>query len=321
MTQWRRMNRWLAVVSAASLAGCASPGPKTAPAAIPTGEEARAVEVWNGNDGRRVDWGNLVSGAAGAEVVVIGENHGHPLGLAFAAALWEDVLARPEGEKAALSMEFFERDDQVALDAYLLGVATEAHFKRATGRTDSRYPAGHRAMVEAAKAKGVPVIAANAPWIYMSYAGREPYEKLAALPEEHRRLFRIPDSLPTGRYRSDYARIMDKPHGPAAGNEPETPEAKAARIEKGFRSQSLWDWTMAESVVRAVGAGHSPVVHVVGRFHSDFDGGLIEAIEKQRPGTRVVTITTVDEGAASLKAEDKGRADYVVYVGPAPDAS
>lgn len=304
---------------AAFLAGCASTPRAATPA--PTAAEARAVAVWQGADGRAAAWEALVSAAAGAEVVVIGENHAHPLGLAFAAAVWEDVLARPEGSNAALSMEFFERDQQFALDAYLAGVTDEAGFKRAAGRTDSNYPPGHRAMVEAAKTRGVPVIAANAPRIYVRYAGRQPYERLASLSAEQRRLFRIPDSLPTGRYRKDYDQIMDKPHVfPPAEPKPETPEEKATRLENGFRSQSLWDWTMGESVVRAVDAGRGPVVHVVGRFHSDFAGGLVEAIGKLRPGTRVVTISPVDAEADALRAEDQGRADFVVYVGSAPES-
>lgn len=288
-----------------------------APAPMPNG---RAVKVLDGQTGAPVAWDALVSAAAGAEVVVIGENHGHPLGLAFAAALWEDVLARPQGDHAALSMEFFERDQQVALDAYLLGIADERGFKRATGKaTDAAYPPGHRAMVEAAKARGVPVIAANAPRIYVSYAGKQPFEKLIALPEEHRRLFRVPDSLPTGRYRTDYNAIMDQPHGmPGAETKPETPEEKAARLDRGFQAQSLWDWTMADSILRAVDGGRAPVVHVVGRFHNDFRGGLIEAITKLRPATRVVTITTIDSTSSALQADDKGRADFVVYVGPFP---
>ena len=321
----------LATVALCALSGCATkpeakPAIKTArsataphaPAPMPHG---RSVQILDGHSGAPLAWGALLSAAAGADVVVIGENHGHPLGLAFAAALWEDLLARPDAGRAALSMEFFERDQQVALDAYLAGIADERGFKRATGKTtDAAYPPGHRAMIEAAKAKGVPVIAANAPRIYVSYAGKQPYEKLAALPEEHRRLFRIPGSLPIGRYRADYNAIMDMPHGmPGAETKPETPEQKAARLDNGFRAQSLWDWTMADSILRAVNAGRAPVVHVVGRFHSDFRGGLIEAISAIRPATRIVTISTIDAAASSLRPDDTGRADFVVYVGPFPE--
>jgi uncharacterized iron-regulated protein len=113
---------------------------------------------------------------------------------------------------------------------------------------------------------------------------------------------------------------MDKPHGrPEEPPKEETPEEKAKRLENGFRAQSLWDWTMAESIADALDARNAPVVQVVGRFHSDFRGGLIEALEKMRPGTRIVTISTIDETWGVLRDEDRGRADFVVYVGPGPE--
>ncbi|MFM9994933.1 MAG: ChaN family lipoprotein [Phycisphaerales bacterium] len=300
-----------------------APTPPPAPAPpLPTGAEARAVRVLDGRTGDAVPWDAMVSAAAGADAVIIGENHRHPLGLAFAAALWEDVLAR--SAHAALSMEFFERDDQAGLDDYLAGLTDEKTFRTRTRRTDGNYPAGHRAMVEAAKAAGRPVYAANAPRVYVRLARTASFERLAELTPEQRRLFRVPDELPASdsRYRRDFDEIMDKPHvppatpnSPGAEPKPETPEEKADRIERGFRSQSLWDWTMAEAVADALTDGHAPVVHVVGRFHSDFKGGLVAALEKLRPGTRIVTVTTIDEPPGTLRDADRARADFVVYVG------
>lgn len=296
--------------------------PAAPPPPLPTGAEARAVVVLNGHTGEPVAWEALVSAAADADAVMIGENHGHPLGLAFAAALWEDVLAR--ADRAALSMEFFERDEQAGLDDYLAGLTDDKAFRTRTRRTDSNYPPGHRAMVEAAKAAQRPVIAANAPRVYVRLARSASFERLAELTPEQRRLFRIPDELPPpdSRYRRDFDEIMDKPHvppappnSPGAEPKPETPEEKADRIERGFRSQSLWDWTMAEAVADALTDGHAPVVHVVGRFHSDFNGGLVAALEKLRPGTRIVTVTTIDEPPGTLREGDRERADFVVYVG------
>lgn len=297
------------------LTACASTHDRPKPAARPA-PDARALHMFRGHDGSVVAWDALLSGASEPEVVVIGEMHGHAVGLPFAAALWEDLLKRTD--RAALSMEFFERDEQARLDDYLGGLTDEATFRKRTQRTDGNYPAGHRAMVEAAKAAGLPVYASNAPRPYIRLAGKSGYEPLERLTAEQRRLFRIPDSLPTGRYRDEFNKIMDQPHG-APGTTPkvETPEEKTTRLENGLRAQSLWDWTMAEGITDALDAGRAPVVHVVGRFHSDFRGGLIEAVEKLRRGTRVVTISTVDAWSDTLRDEDRDRADYVIYVGPA----
>lgn len=282
------------------------------------GIEARTLTIFRGSDGAAVGWDAMIEGASSADVVVIGENHGHPLGLAFAQELWSDVLGRRE--RAVLSMEFFNRDEQSRLDDYLSGLWDEAAFTRATRRTsDAAYPPGHRSMVLLAKARSRPVVASNAPRVYVRAASRESYERLASLSEEQRRMFRIPDSLPAGRYRADYDALMSDPmmasHGGPAREE--SPEELRKRLDSSFRAQSLWDWTMAESVARAIDREGSPVVHVVGRFHSDFRGGLVEAILNLRPGTSVVTLSVVDSSSGALADADRGRADYVVYVGAA----
>lgn len=296
----------------------------------------RAVIMTRG-DGSAAAWEQMIADAAAADVVLIGETHGHPVGLASAAALWEDVLARDP--KAALALEFLERDEQPYIDDYLAGLTDEKAFREAARLTAGNYPAGHAAMLEGAKAAKRPVIAANAPRVYVRAARRDGYERLSRLSPEQRRLFRIPDELPTGRYRQDFDKIMggmgSHTAPPPAAGKPgaapqapeETPEQKQARLDASFRSQSLWDWTMAESVVRTMDAGSAggaegsarPVVLVVGRFHVEFDGGLAQAIRKMRPGTKIVSVVYVDgdRDMGSMKEEDRGRADYVMYVGPA----
>lgn len=275
-----------------------------------SGSEARAVVVFR-SDGSRAEWNELVSAATGADAVLVGENHSHPLGLASAAALWEDVLER--SPRAALALEFFERDEQLALDDRLSGVTDAAAFEKAARRTPGNYPPGHRAMVEAALRYKRPVIAANAPRRYVRLARTDGYDRLRALNESQRALFRIPDALPTGRYREEFDTIMggDDSHGD------ESAERRAERLDSVFRSQSLWDWTMGESVARNVELGNTPTMLVVGRFHVDHDGGLPQALRALRPGVKTVTISFEDSWGDTLPESERGRADYVIHVGPA----
>lgn len=269
---------------------------------------------FNAHTGAVSSQDEAVSSAANADVILIGENHGHPLGLATAADFFQQLLAR--SDKAALSFEFFERDEQSRIDEYLAGLTDEKRFKTRLNRNDSNYPPGHRAMLEAAKAAHRPVIAANAPRPFVSAAGKAPgYTNLESLPPNLRSLIRIPDELPAGRYREDFNKVMSDPnaaHGPA----PKTPEESQKRLDSAFRGQSLWDWTMADSIAKALATNNRPVVHVVGRFHIDHHGGLILALEKLRPGVKVATLSFADTWSDSLSSEDKDRADFVVYVGP-----
>lgn len=280
--------------------------------------EARSVAVLDGEDGQAVSWDAFVDAAAHADVVIIGEMHGHEVGLPVAAALWEDVLvvAEAEGLTPALSLEFFERDEQVGLDDYLTGVTDEEEFEEATGRRGSNYPEGHRAMVEAAKAHGARVYASNAPRRYATLARSEGYERLEDLERSQRRLFVVPRGEVDEAYKDRFFEQMSGMMSGHGGGEEMDEEAEREMIEGFFRAQSVWDATMASTINAALAEGRRPVVHVVGRFHSDDDGGLVQRLRARRDGVSIVTVSMVEGEFGVLVDEDVGRATFVVPVGP-----
>lgn len=319
------MLKHLCIATGLLLAACTST-PKSKPVVDMPLEQTRTIKVFDGSDGSLVARADLVAHAAASDVVILGENHGHPVGLPWAAALWEDVSSATKSP--ALSLEFFERDEQSRLDDYLKSVTTEDVFKKRTDRKAGNYPASHRLMVERAKSLGRPVVASNASWNLIRYLRGKQFDALASLTPEQQRLFRVPDSLIEGRYRTDFDKVMAPMvatrHAAPGSKEkkPEmTDEEKKAALDSAYRTQQLWDWTMADSIARAADAGSQPVFHVIGRFHSDFWGGTPQALSRIRPGTRTLTISVVDETSDTLRDQDKGRADYVVYVGPAPNDS
>jgi uncharacterized iron-regulated protein len=322
---------------AAALGGCAggsttgshSEGqPASAPPTAIVPDSMKSTKVFT-SDGRAVAWDDVVRRAVGADVVIIAEQHGHPAGLSAAAALWRSTLEQ-KNACPALALEFFERDDQSRIDDYLAGLSTEETFLKRTGKTtppgtnpwDGGYPPGHRDMVEAAKAAHAPVIAANAPRPYVRLARTGGYAALAKLTPEQQRLFVLPrfavdGAAPDNRYWHDFLSFM--------GGSPEKyAKADAAEREKTdsmFRSQSIWDATMADSVRHALARGYAPVVLVVGQFHADFanggGGGTVQALKAVRPETKLVVISFQDVDPTSpFRAEDKGRADFIVYTGP-----
>lgn len=308
------------------------PGPALTPP-LPDPRE-RAIIV-DGRSGIRLNWTTVVGRMSLADVVLIGEQHGHPMGLHTAAELWEDLVTRVPN--AALSLEFFERDDQLALDDYLTGITDETTFTTVAGRSSGNYPSGHRSMVETAREHQRPVIASNAPRRYVRLARTEGYERLQALTPEQRRLFVIPETLPSGPYRDRFFDLMGgmmMSHGapePAQGEEgtgtggeaapdPHALSAEAmAEVEGFFRSQVMWDTTMAASLKEALADGLRPVVHVVGQFHTDHEGGLAAQLRSMSPRADVVTISMVDAWADALRPDDADRADFIIYVGPRPE--
>jgi len=309
----------LLLVATGAASGCKGNGDRAAPATGPAYviEEPAEVDVYalrlfNGVSGAAMSWDDLVRAASEADIVLIGEWHGHPIGLAAAARLWEQVAANVP--TAALSLEFFERDEQVALDDYLMGVTkAEEDFLVASGRSPGNYPAGHRAMVEATKANGQPVVAANAPRRYVTMGRTEGLDALRRLNEEQRRLFVIPESLTEGRYREKFFEMMEEHVDPA------NPDAPPVDGEGYYRAQNIWDATMADSILRAAAAGRRPVVHVVGQMHCDYSGGTVSRIAENRSDILVWTISMVTEWSQTLREEDRGRADCVIYVGPSEE--
>lgn len=291
------------------LGGCAA-SRKGNDSLVPLPADTRAAVRVFDEQGRPTDWASIRTAAAAADIVVIGENHGHLLGLEAAACLFDDILDDRPG--AVLLLEFFERDQQVAIDDYLAGVTDEAAFRKASGGNDGNYPPGHARMLEAARHAGRPVFAANAPRRYVRMTTAQGYEKLADLSPEQRRLFVLPDPIIEGRYRDDFFGLM----GGMSHGTPETEHGiPLDMIEKMYYSQQMWDATMADAAVGAVRAGDRPAVLVVGRFHSDFDGGTIALIRRAAPELNIVTLSMVAADAETLDAEDLGRADFIIYTG------
>jgi uncharacterized iron-regulated protein len=293
------------------LAGCQAPKREPEPV------EPRSVPFFAGDASGVVPWDAVVAASAGSAVVVIGEVHGHPLGLELAADLFEDILrANP---RAVLSMEFYERDHQTALDDYVGGIVDAEQFDEMTFRDPGNNPAGHRRMVEAARLAGRPVIASNAPRRYARLARTEGYERLRDLTPEQRRHYEIPDSVPDNAYASRFRAAMSGMGGHAEG------DAGGDPIEGFFRAQTLWDITMADSIADATRQG-APVVHVVGRFHSEYGtepgkSGLADAIaQRLQPDQRLLVITVLDADSGQLRVEDVGRGHFIVYVGSLPES-
>ncbi|MCB9838385.1 MAG: ChaN family lipoprotein [Phycisphaeraceae bacterium] len=319
-------------VGALMIGGCASAGRTAGPpsaAATITGVDYGALPIFDGPTGLRTSWDSLVAACSRADVVLIGEMHGHPAGLAVAARLYEEVSAR-RPNTAALSMEFLERDRQTALDDYLAGITDESGFRHAAGRTDKNYPAGHRAMVEAAHEHGQPIVASNAPRRYVTLARKEGFDRLRELTAEQRRLFVIPESLTEGAYRDSFLEMMSGMTGHGSGDgadeQEQTPEeraeAEAAAKEMAmgfFRAQNLWDATMAEAIAHVAMQGRSPVFHVVGQFHVDHGGGLTERVRSLLPGSEVIVVSMSPENASERGEDEADRADWIVHVGPAPE--
>jgi uncharacterized iron-regulated protein len=289
---------------------------------------------------------DIAAAMATVDVVFVGETHTDPVGHWLEAQLFEKALASARTGEAsgtlrgvALSMEMFQRDVQSILDEYLQDFITEDQFK-ASARPWEYYDDDYRAMVEAAKQVGVPVIAANAPRRYVNRVSRLGREALFDLPARARSVLPpLPYPQPSDTYRAEWMALMaempmqrqcdppgveteeeghavEQPHEPAeAPPVAAMPSHMGSFMENGLQAQSLWDASMAYAITTFLETHPGSLVfHVVGGFHVRNSTGTPEQVRYYRPRTRslVVSMELAENFRTFDRDEHAGRGDFVI---------
>jgi uncharacterized iron-regulated protein len=247
--------------------------------------------------GTEVDLDQMLDALAKEDVVFLGETHLDDNTHRFELEVYEGLASR---RQVVLALEMFERDVQGALDDYLAGRIDEKTFFERS-RPWQNYRSGYRPLIEAAKKRGLPVVASNAPNSVMrKLGGGGGLDKLS--PEE-RALVAAELFDNTDAYWDRVARAV-RGHLDMSGD----------RLTSG---QNIWDNTMGESCVKALEKHPGALVlHVNGGFHSAYRDGAAYQLLKRRPQTRVavVDIATVNDfvGLEAFGAAEA--ADYIAFV-------
>jgi uncharacterized iron-regulated protein len=223
----------------------------------------------------------ILEGIGQADVVFLGENHDDATAHALQLQIFKSAVEKYTAErKVALSLEMFERDVQTVVDEYLNNLITENHFLLSS-RPWNNYKQDYRPLVELAKTRKLPVIAANAPRRYINMVSRGGREALNALsPGAKKWLAPLPYNQASEQYSAKFKALM--------GGSPES----SMGLGKILDSQSLWDATMSYSIAEFLKANKkSLVVHLNGAFHTENRLGTAEQLLKFRPKTRVLVVT------------------------------
>ena len=244
----------------------------------------------------------------GADVIFFGEKHDSRAAHCLELQLLKKIAARVP--KLAVAMEMFEADNQDELDDYLAGKISEKQFKN-SARLWPNYDTDYRPIIEFAKAKGIPVIAANIPRRYASMVARGGTKAWKSLPDSEKVYLPKKYTFLNDRYREEFLKTMQ-------GN-PMMKMMGKVNMDNLYHAQCVKDEKMAESVAEFLKShpGYK-VIFFNGSFHSDYKLGIAQKLKMRMPNIKIVNISTVPVpkdvkfDPEALKGE-LDRADFVIF--------
>ena len=259
------------------------------------------MRVQNNRTDETVKIDALVEELGRSDVIFLGEQHDNDSGHTFQLDVIKGLFEK--GHQVVISTEQFERDVQGAVDDYLSGRIDEATFLEVS-RPWGNYTEHYRPIIEFAKEKQLPVLAANIPRRVasaMSQGKPMTAADQAFLPRS--------TSAPEDAYWDKFNATMQG-HMGATGEE---------KMKQFYASQCLKDDAMAESITDYLAKNSHQakvVVHLCGHFHSDHGLGTVARVIQRRPLTRfsVVTMELANgEGEPATKQELAARAHFTCW--------
>jgi uncharacterized iron-regulated protein len=314
---------------ASALAACAGQAP--APKATATADLAKAFDLMDltefaliFTDGGKAAPRPMSVGAAADiltdyDVIFLGENHRHPGNHLAQMQVFRAVQER--SGNLSLSLEQFERDVQAVVDDFMAGKIGEEPFRKLARAWDN-YPGSYRPLVEYAKERKLPVIAAEAPTMVVRCVGQQGPEFLDKMKPENRGWAAARLHLQDGPYRQKYLRFLagDDGHGDS-GDKDATKGPSAAQL-RSFAAQVTRDDTMAESIYLHLQKNPSrKVVHLNGSFHSESFLGTAERLQLRDPKLKIAVVNPIQVkpgSKAEVSAEDAKTGTFVLLIREAP---
>lgn len=288
------------------LSACAgtSRGTQDEPLALQTLYDFQLV---NGKNGQPQSLTQGVQQLAEADVVFLGEYHGHNGAHFFQARMLAELHSQQPD--LVLSMEQFTIEHQATLNQYLKGAIGEATLVE-QAEAWPNYRASYRPLVEFARSHAMPVIAANAPADVVRCVGRVGAGYLDRIgPSERAELPAEPFySVPA--YKDKFVAAMGQDnHGNAGGHL--------------FQAQLLRDNTMAEAILEAHKARPGQqIIHINGTFHSEGHLGTVAALAWRAPELTIRVVSPViaeNPDRPELKPGESDKGDLLYMLRELPE--
>jgi len=258
-------------------------------------QKDKAFVIYN-SAGKKASYKQMKQLAFKNQIVFFGEFHDNPISHWLEFELMVDLFEKHESN-LVLSFEMFERDQQTVLTNYLEGKLTDSQFKDSC-RLWPNYETDYKPLIDFAKDKQLKVIAANIQRKYASLLfkkGRNALYSLSPIVKSQMVAINFPLDTTLSQYQE-----IQKMGGHMGLNMVE--------------AQAIKDATMAKFILEAM-KKETFILHFNGAFHSDFKQGILWYIWKEKPDTKIMTISTVtQENIYKFEKEHLGKADFIICV-------
>jgi len=229
-------------------------------------------------------------------VIFIGEEHESRVSHNAELTILKGLTERDSN--LVLALEMFERDVQDILDAYLKGKITERKFLK-QARPWPNYPKDYRPLIEFAKKKGIPVIAANVPRRAAAAVTMANKVSPDVMGEDSRYLPKTLH-LKSKEYYKRFASSMEEM--------PHFAPMKGMKMDGLFKAQVLKDSVMAASVEPFL---DRRTLFCCGHFHSDYHLGIPYQLQKNHPKLKIAVIAMAPS-LENLSMKDRSKvADFI----------
>ena len=265
------------------------------------GDMNKRAYVLFDNTGKEITYGELVKQLSGYDIVFLGEIHNCPITHWLEFEIARSMYAIHK-DKLMLGAEMLESDNQLILDEYMQRQISYDHFE-AEARLWDNYNTDYYPVVFFAKEHGIPFVATNIPRRYANSVKNKGIEVLDSLSDEAKRYIApLPVPFEYIEKESEAAfSMMNMLGGKQSGDNRKLAQAQAVK-------DATMGWFIAHNM-------KDKFLHINGNYHSDFKGGIIPYLLRYRPGTKVVTVTSVrQESIHQLDEENKDRADFYICV-------
>ncbi len=248
--------------------------------------------------GGKADYSKMLEKGKKSDVVLFGELHDNPIAHWLELEFTKDMYEKSRGN-IILGAEMFETDNQLLLNEYLSGTIRQKNFEDEV-RLWPNYKTDYKPLLEFAKEKNTGFVATNIPRRYASMVFHQGLNSLDNLSDDAKK-FLPPLPIEVDLELPGYKALLDmSADGHGGVNFPHAQAVKDACM--GF--------FIAENLLEK---GH--FIHYNGAYHSDNFEGISWYIHKEKPKTKIMTISVVTQKDISKLSEDnEGKADFIICV-------